>query len=252
MHLGAVAARQFGNRDPPLGKQGHEGVLDLRQAAGDLLDAGDGARVMAVRTGEGAEGLLGGALGEQQRVVPAVLELVLGGARGALHGERAGPADGRRQQLGEHGLGGARFADEEQTAFPGEGDHAPFDQGAFADELLLDHQTARHSGSGPGALRQAQCVTRAAHHEGDDGPGGEQPAGRAGPGVVRGEESQLGGVPVLGRGDLPWRVAGRGRLARDASRGGAGRGGGVRGGDICGVVVVSFVIGGGPSGWRGC
>ena len=173
---------------------------------------------IAVRTGEGTSACRAGPLGEQQGVVPAVAELVLGGAGGALHGERAGAADGGGQQLGQHRLGGARLADEQQAALAGEGDHAALDQGAFADELPPDDEAARHALAGVGARRAARmAVPPLPIDEGDDGARGEPPAGRARPVVVRGEERQLVGVPLLGRLDLPRR--GRRRALDGVGRG---------------------------------
>jgi hypothetical protein len=211
---GVLATREFGHGDAPFGEQGDQGVLHLGQAAGDLLDAGDRAPRHGGEHGRGHERLPAGALGEQQGVVPAVLELVLGGARGALDDQAAGAADRGRQQLGEHRLGGAGLADEQQAALPGEGDDAAFHQGAVADELALDDEAARHALGHLGVVGQAQRPAVAAHDEGDDGTRGEPPGGRARSAVVGGEEGELGGVPVLGRGDLP--------------RGGGGGGGGHR------------------------
>ncbi len=201
MQLAVRGAGQLGDGDPPLGEQRDQGVLDLREAAGDLLDPGDRAGGHRAEHRRGHQRLAAGALGEQQGVVPAVLELVLGGARGALDGERAGAADGGGEEFGEHRLGGAGLADEQQAALAGEGDDAAFDEGPLADELLLDRQAPA-----PGL----ELLAAAAHHEGDDGARGEPPAGRAGAGVVRGEELQLGGELLLRRDDLPGRGVGAG------------------------------------------
>ena len=59
-------------------------------------------------------------LGEEQRVVPGVLDLLLGGAGRALDDEREVAADGRRQVLGQPALRRAGLADEHQRAIRGE------------------------------------------------------------------------------------------------------------------------------------
>ncbi len=205
MQLPVAAAGQLGHGDPALGEQRDQGVLHLGQAAGDLLHPGYGAVGHRGEHGRRHQGLPAGALGEQQGVVPAVLQLVLGGAGGALDGQRAGAADGGGEQLGEHRLGGTGLADEQQAALPGEGDDAALDQRAVADELLL------HDEAAPPCL---ELLAVAAHHEGDDGARGEPPAGRPGAVVVGGEELQLGGVPLLRQGDLTRGVTGGGAHRR--------------------------------------
>ena len=116
---------------------------------------------IAVSTGDGTSAAAAGPLREQQRVVPAVAQLVLGGAGGALHGQRAGAADGGGQQLGQHRLGGAGLADQQQAALAGERDHAPLDQRALADELRVDGELGRQPGPrAPGQFELAVAAGR--------------------------------------------------------------------------------------------
>ncbi|MDQ0779591.1 hypothetical protein QF026_008057 [Streptomyces aurantiacus] len=178
----------------------------------------DGSPGHGGQDGRGHQGLSAGPLGQQQRVVPAVLQLVLRRARGALDDQAAGAADGGGQQLGQHGLGGTGLTDEQQPALTGEGHDTPLDQGAVADELALDDKAPWHALGCLGVVGQSQGPAVTAHDERDDGAGREPPRRRAWSVVVRGEEGQLGGVPVLGRGDL---------AARGRARGG-GQGGGHR------------------------
>ena len=118
------------------------------------------------------------ALGEQQGVVPAVAQLVLGGAGGALHGQRAGAADGGGQQLGEHRLGGAGLADEQQAALAGQGDHAAFDQRAFADELRHDPHGPEDVGVGANIATELEVFVARAGDKRDGGTRCEAPARR--------------------------------------------------------------------------
>ena len=77
---------------------------------------------IAVMIGEGIIDVAGLALGDDHRDVPRVLDVVLGGAGGALHDQRGVAADGRGQQLGEPALAGAGVADQQQAAVGGQRD----------------------------------------------------------------------------------------------------------------------------------
>ena len=82
-----------------------------------------------------------GPCGEQQRVVPAVAELVLGRAGRALHGERAElPQIAAASSSDSIDLAVPGFADEQQAALAGEGHDAALDQRPVADELGVDLQ----------------------------------------------------------------------------------------------------------------
>ena len=83
---------------------------------------------IACRTGRCHERFRRRALREQEGVVPAVLDLVLGRPGGALHRERRAAADRRRQQLRQHRLGGPRLADEQQAALSRDRHDAALDQ----------------------------------------------------------------------------------------------------------------------------
>lgn len=82
-------------------------------------------------------------LGQEQRVVPGVFDLVLGGAGGALDGVGGAARNGGGQQFGEHRLGGARLADEQQPAVSGQTDDSPFDKHVVAKELSFDRRFFR-------------------------------------------------------------------------------------------------------------
>ena len=66
--------------------------------------------------------LPGLALGDDHGHVPRVLDVVLGGAGGALHDQRRVAADRRGQQLGQPALAGAGVADQQQAAVGGQRD----------------------------------------------------------------------------------------------------------------------------------
>ena len=76
------------------------------------------------------------ALGDHHGDVPRVLDVVLGGAGGALHDQGGVAADRGGQQLGQPALAGAGVADEQQAAVGGEGDDGALDEAAVAEPLL--------------------------------------------------------------------------------------------------------------------
>ena len=78
------------------------------------------------------------ALRDDHGHVPRVLDVVLGGAGGALHDQRGVAADRGGQQLGQPALAGAGVADEQQAAVGGEGDDGALDEAAVAEPLLRD------------------------------------------------------------------------------------------------------------------
>jgi hypothetical protein len=129
-------------------------------------------------------------VGQQHRVVPAIADLVLSRARGALHRQPARAADRRREQFGEHRLGRPRLADQQQRPFPRQRHDAALHQRPLADELALDHLLA---------LARADLP---AGDEGDHGSRRQSPARRSRSVVRLGQRRQLAGVPVLGRIDL--------------------------------------------------
>ena len=174
---------QLRYRQRLLGQDRDQRVLHVGRDAGQLLDAGRHALGHGPHDGAGHEGVAARAVGEQLRVVPAVADGLLRGARRALHEQRRVAADGRGQVLGHPGLGGAGHAEQQQGAVGGEGGDGDLDDAARAHVLGCDHR----------AVRQ-----RAAEQVGGDGPRRQLPAGRARPVVGGGERGELVGEGVLG------------------------------------------------------
>ncbi len=192
-------ALQLGDDQHPVAQDREQAVLDLERAAGDLLEPHElpGAHAEVQRRGH--QRPLGRPLGQEERVVPGVLDRVLAGGGAPLDREPRVAADRGREQLAEVALGRARLADQHQAAVAGERHHAALHEPAAPHELG-DH-----------------LVLGVAEHEPEHRAGREPPARRArGALVERDQAGELVRVELLGGRALE-------RLAR--GRGGRGRGG---------------------------
>jgi hypothetical protein len=94
--------------------------------------------IIAVMIGEGIIESLRLAAWRSPGHVPRVLDVVLGGARGALDDVRRVAGDRRGEQLGEPALAGAGVADEQQAAVGRQRDDRLLDQRGVAEPLLRD------------------------------------------------------------------------------------------------------------------
>lgn len=79
----AVGAVQLGDRQHAFGQRRQQRVLDLQRATGDLLEPYDLALRHAREQRRRDERPRRGTFGDEQRVVPGVLDLILGGGRAA-------------------------------------------------------------------------------------------------------------------------------------------------------------------------
>jgi hypothetical protein len=157
-----VVAGQLGHVQDLVGEQADQDVLDLRLDAGDLLEPADPALGQRVVHGPAHECPRRRALGEQERVVPRVGDLVLRGARRALDGERRVAGDRCGEELRQHRLRGAGLADEQQAAVAHQGDDAAVDEGVVAVELLGDPEPRVAEHEGPHGARGSAASPRAA------------------------------------------------------------------------------------------
>ena len=89
-------------------------------------------------TGRGDQRARRRTFGQQQRVVPAVADRLLGSSGGALHQERRVSGDRRREVLRQPRLGDAGQSEQEQRAVRGQRRHGDLDQPAIADVLGRD------------------------------------------------------------------------------------------------------------------
>jgi hypothetical protein len=105
---------ELGDGERLLRQDGDERVLHVGGDAGQLLDAGDAALGHRPHDRAGHHGGAARALGQQPGVVPPVADGLLAGPRGALHEQGRVAGDGGREVLGDHGLGRARDAEEQQ------------------------------------------------------------------------------------------------------------------------------------------
>ncbi|MND99869.1 hypothetical protein D3C80_922610 [compost metagenome] len=133
---------QFGDVQQPLGQHRHQAVLHLGDAAADFLEAQQAAAGHRPVQRPRHQRRRAGAVAQQQRVVPAVADLLLHHPGAALHGQRAVAADRRRQQLGEQRLGGTRLAHQHQPALAGQGDDGALDERVVAVDLACDASVA--------------------------------------------------------------------------------------------------------------
>ena len=141
-----------------------ERVLDLRRTARDLLEADDLAATQAVMQRGRDKGGRRRPLGQQERVVPAALDLVLGRAGGSLDREGAGAGNRRGQELRQHRLGGAGLADQEKSPVAHQRHDGPIDEGVIAVELAANRRRC-------GLLLAGRLLAFVADEEGADGPG---------------------------------------------------------------------------------
>jgi hypothetical protein len=133
-----VVVVQLGDGHVLLGQDRDEGVLHVAGRPGQLLEASDQALVHGGHDRRGDHGVAGLALGDHHGDVPGVLDVVLGGAGGALDDQGRVTADGGGQQLGEPALAGARVPDQQQAAVRGQRHDAALDEAAVAEPLLGD------------------------------------------------------------------------------------------------------------------
>ena len=111
-------------------------------AAGDFLEAGQGARLHRAEDGALDQRCMAGPAGDQHRVVPGIANLLLGRAGRALHDLGRIAVDRGGEMLGEPRLGRARFAEQEQGAVGDERRDGDLDQPLVADVLGRDLQRA--------------------------------------------------------------------------------------------------------------
>ena len=127
---------QFGDGDGLLRQDRDERVLDFGRAAGQLFHPHDAPRPHGAEHRRRNQRPFARPFGQQQGVVPAIADVVVGGSRRALHHQIGRARDRRRQQLRQHGLGGSRLAHQHQALGADEGDDGPVHQGIVAEELL--------------------------------------------------------------------------------------------------------------------
>src|SRR5262249_54036628 len=111
----------------------------------DFLDANELAGAHAGQDRRGDERLGPRSAVEEHRVVPAVTQMILVRAGGALDGQGARTADGRGEGRADHALGGAWLPDEQQAPLAGQRYHAALDKRPRADELRLDDHRLRRT-----------------------------------------------------------------------------------------------------------
>src|SRR5690606_23730473 len=196
--LGLHLDAEFGHRQGLLRQDGDQRVLHVGGDAGEFLDAGQAALGHGGHDGAGHQGLLGGPLGEQAGVVPAVAHRFLGGARGALDQQGGVAGDGGGEVFGQPGLGGAGHAEQQQGAVGGQGGDGDLDDAARAHVL----------GGDLGAV-----VEGGAEDVLGDGPRRQLPAGRAGAVVGLGEGGGCLGVGLVGGGAQRGGGGGQGQVS---------------------------------------
>ena len=124
-----------------LGEDADERILDLRRAAGDLLEPHKQSLAHRHVQRRGHQRPQRRPLGQQQRVVPGVLDMVLGGPRGSLDGVDRGARDRRGQQFREHRLGRSRLTHEHEPPVAAQADDGALDHEVVAIELAADRGT---------------------------------------------------------------------------------------------------------------
>jgi hypothetical protein len=167
----AVLARELGHRHHAVRQHAQQAVLHLERRARDLLEAHHLALLHAQVQRRRHHGARARAFVDEQRVVPAVLDLVFGDRGAALDGERRDARDGRGQQLRQHRLGRARLAHQHQAAAGGQRDEHALDAGHRRDDLGRDverrvaedeERAAFRPSAQPGGRGSLSCACRRA------------------------------------------------------------------------------------------
>ena len=136
----ARVAAQFGDHQLLFRHQRDEHILHLGRAARDLFEAHQLARLHRLEQRRRHQRAPARPFGQQQRVVPRILDMVFGGAGRALDRQRRIAADGGGQQFGQQRLGRTRLAHQHQALVAHQGDDGAVDQRIVAIELAAHLQ----------------------------------------------------------------------------------------------------------------
>lgn len=128
-------------------------VLDFGRTAGDFLESDDQSPCHTDMQRPWHERARGWPLGQQQGVVPGILDLIFRRAGRALNGVRRTAGNGRRQQFGQHRLGRAGLADKQQPTIPGQPHDGTLDQDVVAEEFAFDLRALAATNKGSHRLR---------------------------------------------------------------------------------------------------
>jgi len=124
-----------GNRHDLFRQQRDERILHFGGRARDFLEAYQLALLETAKDRAGHQRLGAGAFRQQQGVVPAVANLLLGGAGGALHHLQAVAANRCGQMFTKPAFCGSRFTDKQQGPVGGERGNGNFDDALVAQVL---------------------------------------------------------------------------------------------------------------------